>query len=141
MEDLTERALAKMVEAVNKHLPRQSRPLAEMLQEEEPTIKARDGNEYLIEKRELEFIAKYVDRDEWDKFPIPIILEMCHVSGNTLVYVRNKRHAEFLKKAFGYDRFVDDILVLYLYEIGPIRRNLKTASQVMFSVASTSEGF
>ena len=66
---------------------------------------------------------------------------MCHVSGNTLVYVRNKRHAEFLKKAFGYDRFVDDVLVLYLYEIGPIRRNLKTASQVMFSVASTSEGF
>ncbi|AEA47626.1 DUF61 family protein [Archaeoglobus veneficus] len=137
-EMMSERALARMIEAVNKHLPRQSKSLAELLQEEYPTIRARDGNEYLIERKELEFIAQHVDRDEWDKFSIPIILEMCNISGNVLVYVRNKRHAAFLKKAFGYDRFVDDVLVIYPYEMRPVRRKLKTASQVMFNVLSPS---
>jgi len=134
MEEMTEIPLARMVEAVNKHLAKQSRMLAEMLKEDEPTIRAKDGNEYIIEKKELEFIAENVDREDWDKFPVPVVLEMCSVSGNVLTYVRNKKHAEFIKKAFGYDRVVDDVLVLYPYEMGPIRRKLKTASQVMFNV-------
>jgi len=119
---------------VNKHLPQRSRTLAEMLKERYPTIKARDGNEYLIERKELEFIAQYVDELDWNKFKIPIILEMCDVGGETLVYVRDKLHAEFIQKAFGYDRFVDDVLVLHMYEIQPIRRKLRTASQVLFKV-------
>ncbi len=132
--DISERALAKMIEAVNKHLPQRSRTLAEMLKERYPTIRARDGNEYLIERKELEFIAQYVDELDWNKFKIPIILEMCDVGGETLVYVRDKLHAEFIQKAFGYDRFVDDVLVLHMYEIQPIRRKLRTASQVLFKV-------
>ncbi len=134
MMDFSERALARMFEAVNKHLPQRSRTLAEMLKEDMPTIKARDGNEYLIEKEELEFIARYVDESDWNRFKIPIILEMCDVGGEVLVYVRDKLHAEFIKKAFGYDRFVKDALVLHMYEIQPIRRKLKTASQVLFKV-------
>lgn len=134
MMDISERALAKMIEAVNRHLPQKSRTLAEMLKEKYPTIRARDGNEYLIERKELEFIAQHVDELDWEKFKIPIILEMCDVGGETLVYVRDKLHAEFIRKAFGYDRFVDDVLVLHMYEIQPIRRKLRTASQVLFKV-------
>ncbi len=131
--ELVDRALATLVSTVNSHLPRNSRMLAEMLEEEEPVIVARDGNEYLIERKELEFIAKYLDEEEMKSFPIPVILEMCDVGGKTLVYVRNKKHAEFLKRAFGFDRFVNGVLVLELYEIHPVRRKLKTASQVMFN--------
>ncbi len=129
-----DRAIANLINAVNKHLPRNSRMLAEMLEEEYPTIRARDGNEYVIEKKELEFIAEYLDEEEAKSFPIPIILEMCEIKGNRLVYVRNKKHAEFLKRAFGFDRFVEDNLVLDVHEIHPIRRKLKTASQIMFNV-------
>ena len=125
--------LAKLIEALNKHLPRRSKFLADLLSEEEPTIVARDGNEYYIEKKELEFIAKYVESPE--KFPIPVILEMCNVHGSTLVYVRNKMHIEFIKKAFGYNRISENALVLYPHEMGKIRRKLRTASQVMFTVA------
>ena len=131
--ELVDRALATLVSTVNSHLPRNSRMLAEMLEEDEPVITARDGNEYLIERKELEFIAKYLDEEEMKNFPIPVILEMCDVGGKTLVYVRNKKHAEFLKRAFGFDRFVNGVLVLELYEIHPVRRKLKTASQVMFN--------
>ncbi len=131
--ELVDRALATLVSTVNSHLPRNSRMLAEMLEEDEPVILARDGNEYLIERKELEFIAKYLDEEEMKSFPIPVILEMCNVGGKTLVYVRNKKHAEFLKRAFGFDRFVNGVLVLELHEIHPIRRKLKTASQVMFN--------
>ncbi len=131
--EIVDRALATLVSTVNSHLPRNSRMLAEMLEEDEPVIVARDGNEYLIERKELEFIAKYLDEEEIKSFPVPVILEMCGVGGKTLVYVRNKKHAEFLKRAFGFDRFVNGVLVLELHEIHPIRRKLKTASQVMFN--------
>ncbi len=131
--EIVDRALATLVSTVNSHLPRNSRMLAEMLEEDEPVIVARDGNEYLIERKELEFIAEYLDEEEIKSFPVPVILEMCGVGGKTLVYVRNKKHAEFLKRAFGFDRFVNGVLVLELHEIHPIRRKLKTASQVMFN--------
>jgi len=132
-KDVVDKALATLISTVNSHLPRNSRMLAEMLEEDEPVIAARDGNEYLIEKKELEFIAKYLDEEERKYFPVPVILEMCDVRGKTLVYVRNKKHAEFLKRAFGFDRFVNGVLVLELHEIYPVRRKLKTASQVMFN--------
>jgi len=130
--EFDESTLARMVDAVNKHLPKRSKTLAELLNERYPTITARDGNEYLIEKKELEFISRYVDDPE--DFKIPIILEMCDVGGSTLVYVRDKRHAEFIKRAFGFDRFVNDVLVLHLHEMSPIRGKLRTASQVFFRV-------
>ena len=132
---MSERVLAKMVEAMNKHMPKKSKSLKEMLNEEMPTIKARDGNEYLIEKDEVEFISQYVDELDWDRFNLPIILEMNKLGEETVVYVRDKRHAEFIKKAFGYDRYVKDVMMLYMYELKSIRRKLRTATQVMFNVS------
>ncbi|MEM2030314.1 MAG: DUF61 family protein, partial [Archaeoglobaceae archaeon] len=95
---------------------------------------ARDGNEYYIEPKELEFIASFLDEEERKRFRIPIILEMCDVGGDRVVFVRDKVHIEFIKRAFGFDRVVNNNLLLYLYELPAIRRKLRTASQVMFRV-------
>ncbi|MEM0331092.1 MAG: DUF61 family protein [Archaeoglobaceae archaeon] len=125
---MNEKILAKMIESVNKHMPAVTRNLEEMLNEKDPTILAKDGNEYYIEKKELEFIAQHVDELERKKFRIPIILEMCEIGGERVIFVRDKLHIDFIKKAFGYDRMVNDNLMLYLYELPAIRR------QVMFRV-------
>lgn len=130
----SDRILAKMAEALNKHLPRKSRSLEEMLKEEFPTIKARDGEEYLIERDELEFIAEYVDELDRKNFSIPIILEMVGIGSETVVIVRNRLHADFIRKAFGFDRRGKEGLMLYTYEMREVRRRLRTATQVMFRV-------
>ncbi len=132
---MNEKMLARMIEAVNRHMPAKTKSLAEMLKEKDPTIRARDGNEYYIEKRELEFIAAYVDEIDWGRFRIPVILEMNDIGGERVVYVRDKLHAEFIKKAFGYDRVLNGILTLYMYELPEIRRKLRTASQVVFRIS------
>ena len=132
---MNEKMLARMIEAVNRHMPAKTKSLAEMLKEKDPTIRARDGNEYYIEKRELEFVAAYVDEIDWGRFRIPVILEMNDIGGERVVYVRDKLHAEFIKKAFGYDRVLNGILTLYMYELPEIRRKLRTASQVVFRIS------
>lgn len=132
---MNEKMLARMIEAVNRHMPAKTKSLAEMLKEKDPTIRARDGNEYYIEKRELEFIAAYVDEIDWGRFRIPVILEMNDIGGERVIYVRDKLHAEFIKKAFGYDRVLNGILTLYMYELPEIRRKLRTASQVVFRIS------
>ncbi len=129
MDEVT---LAKMIEAINSHLPRRSRSLEEMLKERYPTIVARDGNEYLIERRELEFIAKHLDEEEIKTFKIPIVFEMATVGNSYLVYVKDRLHSEFIKRAFGFDRFVEGKLVLHPHEMMKVRRVLRTASQVAF---------
>jgi len=134
-EMLSDRALAKMIKSMNKHMPASGKNLAEMLKEEEPSIKAKDGNEYIIEKKELEFIAEHVDELDHSRFSIPVILEMCDIKGEVMVFIRDTLHAEFINKAFGYDRYSDGVMALYLYEMGPIRRKLRTASQVMYRVS------
>lgn len=131
---MNEKILAKMIESVNRHMPAVTRNLEEMLNEKDPTILAKDGNEYYIEKKELEFIAQHVDELDRKKFRIPIILEMCDLGGERVIFVRDKLHIDFIKKAFGYDRIVNDNLMLYLYELSAIRRKLRTATQVMFRV-------
>ncbi len=132
---MDEKTLARMIEAVNRHMPQKTRTLAEMLKEKDPTIKAKDGNEYYIEKRELEFIAEHVDELDWPRFRIPVILEMNDIGGERVILVRDKLHAEFIKKAFGFDRILNGILTLYMYELPEIRRKLRTASQIIFRVA------
>jgi hypothetical protein len=132
---MSEKALAKMIEALNKHMPETKKSLKKMLEEDEPSIRAKDGNEYIIEKKELEFIAEYVDEIDHDRFSVPIILEMNDLNGETVVFIRDKMHQEFLKKAFGFDRFVRGTMMIYLYEMRKIRRKLRTASQVIFKVS------
>ncbi|WP_202319222.1 DUF61 family protein [Archaeoglobus neptunius] len=132
---MDEKTLAKMIEAVNRHMPARTRNLEEMLREKDPTIRAKDGNEYYIEKKELEFIAQYVDELDRKRFRIPIILEMNDLGGERVIYVRDRLHAEFIKKAFGYDRILNGILTIYMYELPEIRRKLRTASQVIFRIS------
>ncbi len=107
---MDEKTLAKMIEAVNRHMPEKTRTLAEMLKEKDPTIRARDGNEYYIEKRELEFIAKHVDELDWPRFRIPVILEMNDIGGERVIYVRDKLHAEFIKRLSASTEFSTEYL-------------------------------
>ncbi len=129
-----DRAIAKLAESINRHLPEKRHSLKAMLEAENPSFKARDGIEYDVERKELEFIAEHVDEDRRDRFSIPIILEMTSLGDEYVVYVRDRLHAEFLKKAFGFDRFVNGVMMLYAYEMQRVRRRLRTASQVMFRV-------
>lgn len=130
---MSDKHLSKMVQTMNKHIPPSGKPLATLLDEKEPMIKAKDGNDYIIEKEELEFISQYVDELDWKRFKLPIILEMNDLHGERVIIIRDKLQASFIKDAFGFDRInKDGSLLLYLYELGPIRRKLKTASNVMF---------
>ncbi len=132
---MSTKALAKMIEAMNRHMPAKKRTLKDMLEDDDPSIKAKDGNEYIIEKRELEYIAEYVDELDWNRFTVPILLEMNYLSGETVIYIRDRLHQEFLKKAFGFDRFVKDAMMIYPYEMQRVRKKLRTASQVIFKVS------
>ncbi|MBO8182242.1 MAG: DUF61 family protein [Archaeoglobus sp.] len=132
---MSTRALAKMIEAMNRHMPAKRRSLKDMLEDEDPSIKAKDGNEYIIEKKELEFIAENVDEMDWNRFIIPILLEMNYLNGETVIFIRDKLHQQFLKKAFGFDRFVKDAMMIYPYEMQKVRKKLRTASQVIFKVS------
>lgn len=131
---MNEKVLAKMIESVNKHIPAVTKSLEDLLKEKDPTILAKDGNEYYIEPKELDFIASFVEEEERKKFRIPIILEMCDFGNERVVFVRDKLHIEFIKKAFGFNRVLNGNLLLYLYELPAIRRKLRTATQVMFRV-------
>jgi len=131
---MSDRVLAKLIESVNRHLPERKQSLKALIESDNPTIKARDGNEYYVEKEELEFISKFVDEFEWDKFFIPIILEMTNLGGEYIIYIRDKRHAKFLEKAFGFDRYAGNAMLLYTYEMQRIRKKLRTTTQVMFRV-------
>lgn len=130
---ISDRHLSKMAQAMNKHIPQSGKSLAVLLNEEEPMIKAKDGNEYIIEKEELEFIAQHVDELDWKRFKLPIILEMNDLHGERVIIIRDKLQASFIKDVFGFDRVnKDGALLIYLYELGPVRRKLRTASNVMF---------
>ncbi len=129
-----ERVFSKLVESINRHLPQKRQSLKALLEMDDPVIKARDGGEYVVERRELEFISENLEQEEWERFFIPIILEMTALGNEYVVYVRDMRHARFIERVFGFDRYVGNSMLLYTYEMEEIRKKLRTASQVMFRI-------
>ncbi len=133
-EKMSDRVIAKLIESVNRHLPEKRLSLKYLLESKNPSIRAKDGNEYDVDREELEFIAKFVDEYEWDRFFLPIILEMTNLGGEYIIYIRDKMHAKFIEKAFGFNRYTGNTMFLYTYEMQRIRKILRTTTQVMFRV-------
>ncbi len=71
-EDLLNREIAR----VNLHLPKRRVPLSELLKEEDPSVKLRDGSAHYFRKSELEYLFSVLDEGEPERLRLPIILEI-----------------------------------------------------------------
>lgn len=62
------------IERINDHLPKKTKTLSNLLEEEEPYVISRDGSNFLIDKDELNFLASFVPKEYHKLVRLPIVL-------------------------------------------------------------------
>ncbi len=133
-DKILEEYLRNEFRVLNAHIPVQPRTLAELLKEEFPCIVAKDGNSYLFKRKELYYLAGFLDAEEQKELRLPILIEVIAGQDEVNVIVKGKVEEKVVSHVLGMPVVVrKGRLKLYKRQLAELRRVLRTATQYMFS--------
>jgi uncharacterized protein (UPF0216 family) len=136
------------VNRMNDHLPAKTVPLDELLKQEQPIIRARDGSSLWIDRDELLKIANLVPSDLHDRLRLPIILIRRIDLGEGVFSIGGGKLEAFLvakvlvttSNSFTDYEKADIPQYLYRPQVQAVRRRLRTLSVIGFAGAD-EQGF
>jgi hypothetical protein len=99
---------------------------------EKPGIKGKDNAFFIIDKAELDLMAKSLPRFLWSRLRLPMLIEMSPDFGNGAARVQGEPEAELVSKILGKERPQAKQIIIYLPEVRELRRKLPTATQYAF---------
>ena len=128
-EDILNREVAR----VNLHLPAFRPTLSQLLEEEEPRVRLRDGSYHYFKRSELEYLAGLLEEGEAKRLKVPIVLEISTVYRGYF-RVRGVIEVKVIDKILGtYDILEDRSEELYpRYLLPKVRRALPTTTTYAF---------
>jgi uncharacterized protein (UPF0216 family) len=119
---------------INAHVPSQQSSLSQLLKEEYPGVAARDGSTYLIKKKELNYLAGFLSKDEQKQLMLPVLIEVVPGADYTAVIARNPVVHKMMEKVLGMPvRYENGRIVIIKAQLSVLRKNLRTATQYIFS--------
>jgi len=127
-----EATLQKLLLAMNQHLPKQRRPLSELLLEKEPRYYGKDGHSYRLDKSELVFIASLLDSLDKARLRLPILLMSDTSYEGGAWKVTGKVEARLISKILGREIDSEDEIRLYYPHLSEVRKKLPTTTTIMF---------
>ena len=137
-EKALQRYLSDELKAFNAHLPRQRKPLSELLVEEHPHVVCSDGSVQSFKRKELAYLAGLLNVEECRKLLIPMLIEVLPDQGEAIVLSREGIE----EKIIGY--ILEMPLVrtesgirIYRPQLSVLRTTLKTTTQYVFSSPTT----
>ena len=117
------------LKALNKHLPAKRKSLDELLAEEKPRIRCRDGSSHRFKRKELEYLKEVCPPEGRSRLRLPIYLElsaevpgMTRITGNLNIQVC-ARILEMEPPDTGQPMF------FYAEQLRTLRRALPTTTQ------------
>lgn len=137
-EKALQRYLSDELKVVNAHLPRQRKPLSELLGEEHPHVVCSDGSVQSFKRKELEFLAGLLDEEERQKLPVPILLEVGHGEGEAIVLCHEGIEEKVLSHVLEMPLVrTESGIRIYRPQLSALRSVLKTTTQYVFSAPIT----
>jgi len=133
--DRVSRILSREIERINDHLPRESRTLRELLEMKEPKVLTRAGDELIMDRKELEFLADIVPAHHHDKLRLPIIiLRMIEMGEGVYMICGGDLEAQVIAKVLGPNAVHYDGSRAFLYKpyIAILRSKLRTTTVIGF---------
>lgn len=93
-----EALLGREIQKLNTHLPKQRRPLGELLKVNDPAIEAVDGSSILLKTSELNELGHLVPQEYHGRLRLPIIVIRRMDLGKSIYTVAGERVEEFIVK-------------------------------------------
>ncbi|PTD93656.1 hypothetical protein C9439_06290 [archaeon SCG-AAA382B04] len=129
------RILAKQIQNLNKHLPKKKKTLKELLKEEKPSLKTKDNEKILLEKKELKKISEKLPNHFHNKLKIPIYIEAGKKFGKGSYRIKGKAEARLIRRLLDKEKDISKKeIFLNRIEVRKIRNQLRTTTKYMFTV-------
>lgn len=125
--------LSDELKAVNAHLPRGRKTLAQLMNETHPHVLLNDGCEHHFRRKELRCIAEMITVEEQSLLLLPMILEVQSEAGDIVIHTKGGIEAKVLSVIVGMPLVVrHNILRIYRSQVNMLRSALKTTTQYVF---------
>jgi len=132
-ERLLRESLKSELKVVNAHLPAEPKPLADLLGEEYPHVVCKDGSTHLFRRKELKYLAGFLDAGEQKALLLPMLIEVSSAQGEIAVMCPGEVEAKVMAKVL--DMPVSPRqrrITIYKPQLAVIRKLLRTTTQYIF---------
>jgi uncharacterized protein (UPF0216 family) len=128
-----EKLLQAELRIVNKHLPVERKTLAQLLKEEIPFVRCRDGSIHVFKRSELLKLRNLVSDEEAQKLLLPIVIQVRVDMDTPTGFVEDSLEASVIRRILGLkpplDRH-DEKLHLYKPQLFELRYRFSTIFQI-----------
>ncbi|MEM0449685.1 MAG: DUF61 family protein [Methanomassiliicoccales archaeon] len=127
-----DRTFQKFVSSMNMHLPVQKRSLEELLKEKETYYCGKDGNRYIIDRKELEYLTTIIPLEERGKLRLPILVMTEAGEDRNAWKVTGKIEVKVIARVLDREPDTEDLIIFYYPHLQELRKKLPTSTTVMF---------
>ncbi len=133
-EKMLQECLKGELRLLNAHLPRQQKPLSDLLGEEYPHVVCNDGSTHLFKRKELEYLAGIIAPDEQKVLFLPMFIELGPDQDEAAIICRGGVEEQIISRILGMLVTSNQgIIIIYKPQLGVLRKVLKTTTQYIFS--------
>lgn len=132
-ETPAERYLFDEFRAINAHVPRRRKSLAELLKENPPHIVCGDGSSHFFKKKELALLSGMLSQEESQELMLPMIIEVSSEGSEMTVPSPKGTEAKVLSNILDMKlSLTGNKVSVFKPHLGQIRTVLKTCTQYVF---------
>jgi uncharacterized protein len=129
---LDEKAMEKLIQNMNQHIPQKRKSLAVMLDEDDPSYEGKDGRRYKVSKEELRKMALSADPWDLNRIKIPILLMTDTSYGSGYWKVIGKAETTLISRLINREPEKQDEIVIFYPQLNDLRRQFPTATNAMY---------
>ena len=119
--------------AINAHMPRRRKTLAELLEEEAPQIACGDGSAHFFKKKELALLADILDEEEYKALLLPMLIEVSVDDRGYSILSPKGVEMKILSKVLDMElSWSMNKVAMFKPHLSLLRKELKTCTQYVF---------
>ena len=133
-ERMLQECLKGELRVVNAGLPRNQKTLSDLLREEYPHVLCSDGSTHLFKRRELEYIASFINIDEQEALLLPVLIELGANKAEAAIICQTDVEEKVISKILNMPTTPKQgRITIYKPQLALLRKVLKTTTQYVFS--------
>ncbi|MBT9141158.1 MAG: hypothetical protein DDT30_01745 [Dehalococcoidia bacterium] len=137
-EKALQRYLSDELKVVNAHLPRQRKPLSELLDEEYPQVICSDGGVQSFKRKELAYLTGLLNEEECRGLLLPMLIEVLPDQGEAIVLSHEGVEGKVISHILEMPLVrTERGIRIYRPQLSAVRQVLRTTTQYVFSAQIT----
>jgi uncharacterized protein (UPF0216 family) len=132
-EKALQQYLTDELKVLNAHLPRQRKPLSELLGEEYPQVECSDGGVQSFKRKELAYLAGLLNEEERQRLWLPMLIEVLSDQGEAIVLSSEGVEQKVISNILEMPLIrTERGIRIYRPQLSALRSVLKTTTQYAF---------